>query len=560
MRLTGLGHASVLIETAHGIDPDRPVGQPGVLRLVVPVPRQLAAGLGRARAGRLPVRLATCTATTSTPSTCAGTSRKKATVLLPEFPTTELEDALRELGFTSFVTPASRRGRRARRAAGHDPVADLADRRPDRRLVAVGVRRRSSRCSTRTTRARPSWTSFTELGPIDALPACSSPARSGSRWSTSCRRGPSRRSARPKRERQFDRTLRYIEELRRAVRVPDRRAAVLPRRGAVGLQRHLRRRVEHLPRPDASTSTGCASKGHDEGRLLLPGTVAALDEPGCPVTHPYDPAPIFARQDEDRYLREMQARRMPEVEAAKATLGAPGDRHPRRAHRVVHAAAGRGRSHRRRHRRRRAVHLPRTPSAATSTSCIDFVAREVRPYAGEKVRYRFRTRRAYVEQLIARARDRLGQLAVPVVPVLGAAHRPVQRVRLRLLQVPVRGAAELRRGLVRRAERRRGRRDGHARRLGGAAPLPAPQGRPDAVRHGRRRRADLPDARLEVAADRRQVPHLGRPRHPQRTGRGRRAEPSAARPGNRTRSPKIVGVPQIAHDAVLRSAGAQAAG
>src|SRR5690349_23411705 len=32
---------------------------------------------------------------------------------------------------------------------------------------------------------------------------------------------------------------------------------------------------------------------------------------------------------------------------------------------------------------------------------IDFVAREVRAYAGEKVRYRFRTRRAYIEQQIA---------------------------------------------------------------------------------------------------------------------------------------------------------------
>jgi UDP-MurNAc hydroxylase len=31
---------------------------------------------------------------------------------------------------------------------------------------------------------------------------------------------------------------------------------------------------------------------------------------------------------------------------------------------------------------------------------IDFVARELRQYAGEKVRYRFRTRRAYLEQLV----------------------------------------------------------------------------------------------------------------------------------------------------------------
>ena len=31
---------------------------------------------------------------------------------------------------------------------------------------------------------------------------------------------------------------------------------------------------------------------------------------------------------------------------------------------------------------------------------LDFVTREVRPYADEKVRYRFQTQRAYLEQLI----------------------------------------------------------------------------------------------------------------------------------------------------------------
>ena len=41
-----------------GQHPVRPVGQPGLLRVVVPVPRQQPAGLGRARRLRLPVRLA----------------------------------------------------------------------------------------------------------------------------------------------------------------------------------------------------------------------------------------------------------------------------------------------------------------------------------------------------------------------------------------------------------------------------------------------------------------------------------------------------------------------
>ena len=48
------------------------------------------------------------------------------------------------------------RGVRARRRPeGHDPGADLADRRADRRLVAVGGVRRRPACSTRTTPARP---------------------------------------------------------------------------------------------------------------------------------------------------------------------------------------------------------------------------------------------------------------------------------------------------------------------------------------------------------------------------------------------------------------------
>ena len=129
---------------------------------------------------------------------------------------------------------------------------------------------------------------------------------------------------------------------------------------------------------------------------------------------------------------------------------------------------------------------------------VDFPGKEVRPYADEKVRYRFRTERALVEHLLHIDEVRLGQLAVPVLPLLRRPDRPVQRVRLRVLQVPVRGAAAVRRGLVRRARAHHRRRGHHARRLGRAAALPAPQGRPDPVRHRRRRHADLPAARLEV--------------------------------------------------------------
>ena len=64
-----------------------------------------------------------------------------------------------------------------------------------------------------------------------------------------------------KRDRQFDRTWRYIDDLKASLRVPDRRAAVLPRRRAVAVQRHLRRRGQHLPGP-----VRCSCDEYAQGR------------------------------------------------------------------------------------------------------------------------------------------------------------------------------------------------------------------------------------------------------------------------------------------------------
>ena len=96
--------------------------------------------------------------------------------------------------------------------------------------------------------ARPSdLTSFAELGQVDVHLL----QFSGAIWFPMVYDLPKRAKqalGATKRERQFDRTLRYIEDLKARLRDADRRAAVLPRRRALGLQRHLRRRVEHLPR------------------------------------------------------------------------------------------------------------------------------------------------------------------------------------------------------------------------------------------------------------------------------------------------------------------------
>ena len=105
---------------------------------------------------------------------------------------------------------------------------------------------------------------------------------------------------------------------------------------------------------------------------------------------------------------------------------------------------------------------------------------------------------------------RLEQLAVPVVPVPGVASGRVQRVRLQLLQVAVAGAdAAHRGGGATQAAPADGDRAGHrARRLGDAAPLPTPQRRSQRVRRGPRLRARVHAARLALRPRDRQMPDV----------------------------------------------------
>ena len=157
---------------------------------------------------------------------------------------------------------------------------------------------------------------------------------------------------------------------------------------------------------------------------------------------------------------------------------------------------------------------PRTPNAATSTS-----SRLRRPrgaaYAGEKVRYRFRTRRAYLEQLIHEHEiDWVNSLFLscrfsahrigPYNEFVYVFFKCLSEERLNYAEgwFAEQNAAEAAETITL---------DGWEH----AAPLPAPEGGPVPVRLDRRRRAHLPDARLEVAPRRRQVPHVCRPRHPQ---------------------------------------------
>jgi UDP-MurNAc hydroxylase len=323
---------------------------------------------------------------------------KSATVLLPAYPTSELEDALRECGFTSFVTPDS--GEvvevdglqvmiQALTSPTDGPIGDSSLWVSDGEQVVLNQND-----------ARPAELDlFKALGPVDGYLV----QFSGAIWFPMVYELPARAKqalGSTKRARQFDRTLRYIEELGARFVFPTAGPPCFLDEELWGFNDIFGDESNIFPDQTVYLSW-LGENGHDEGRLLLPGTVASLDEPDCPVVHPYDPVTIYASDEtKTAYLRDMQARRMPEVEAVKATWPHPEiDILAELTEWFTPLLA-------------EADHMAGGIDGGVRFTCedadrgdvdilLDFVARGVRPFAGEKVRYRFRTRRAYVEQLIA---------------------------------------------------------------------------------------------------------------------------------------------------------------
>src|SRR4029450_10143797 len=140
-------------------------------------------------------------------------------------------------------------------------------------------------------------------------------------------------------------------------------------------------------------------RGYDNGMILLPGSVAELTDDGCTVEHPVgDVGCFFAHKAE--HLRAYRARQRPVIEAEKATW-----RHPEidvfdalktriepllsestfLAERVGGPVL---------------LDLVGEDEEPSERLLIDFVARQLRRYADEEVRYQFTTKRILVEHLV----------------------------------------------------------------------------------------------------------------------------------------------------------------
>ena len=397
MQITGTGHASVLIETAHGSVLTDPWVNPAYFGSWFPFPDN--SQLDWDAVGQADYLFVSHLHRDHfDPEHLKRHVSKNTTVLLPSFPTSELEDALRECGFTSFIQPPNGEPMdvdglqvmiQSLTSPTDGPIGDSSLWLNDGRQILLNQND-----------ARPSsLEAVLELGPIDAYLV----QFSGAIWFPMVYELPARAKQAlglSKRERQFDRTLRYIEECGARFVFPTAGPPCFLDEELWGFNDIFGDESNIFP-DQVVYLDWLRTQGHQEGRLLLPGSVADVDAADCPVSHPYAPETIYASTEtKTAYLRDMQARRMPQVEAAKATWAHPElDILTELTEWFTPLLA-------------EADHMAGGIDGGVRLTCedtdrgdvdvlIDFVAREVRAYAGEKVRYRFRTRRAYVEQLIA---------------------------------------------------------------------------------------------------------------------------------------------------------------
>jgi hypothetical protein len=192
MRITGLGHAGMFIETTGGSILCDPVMGPSFFGSWFPFPDNR--GLDWERFGKADfLYISHRHRDHFDPALLERYVPKDIRVLLPEYPTDDLEVDLRRLGYDNIVYTQPGETRVSGRPEDHGDAAAGAERRPDRRLVAERRRRhREHPQPERLAPARPREAARRSRSPTRT--SRRSPARSGGRWSTTCRRTRSRTS------------------------------------------------------------------------------------------------------------------------------------------------------------------------------------------------------------------------------------------------------------------------------------------------------------------------------------------------------------------------------
>jgi UDP-MurNAc hydroxylase len=322
---------------------------------------------------------------------------KKATVLLPNYATSQLRDELEDLGFTKFIETVSNEVValdgglnimiQSLTAPNDGPIGDSS----------LWVEYDGIRVLNQND-ARPSDLDiFAELGHVHAHML----QFSGAIWYPMVYELPANAKTafgKQKRDRQFDRTWRYIDDLKASY--------VFPIAGPPCFLDDELWQFNDIHGDEGNIFPDqhvfmeeYAKVGGTNGVVLLPGSVSTLTTESCETDHPVDVDDFFAHKEQ--HLREYQARMRPVIEAQKETWKHPEiDVLKEMKRRIeplleesIYMAKGVGGPVR--------FDLVGYDGETVESVLIDFPNKEVRRSTGEeKVRYRFRTQRALVEHLL----------------------------------------------------------------------------------------------------------------------------------------------------------------
>jgi UDP-MurNAc hydroxylase len=318
MRVTGLGHAGLYIETRAGSVLCDPWVNPAFFGSWFPFPDNTDldwAHLGRAADY---LYISHLHRDHFDPENLRRNVRKDITVLLPAFATDELERELRGLGFTDFLrtrngTPVERDGLRimitALTGPGDGPIGDSALSLDDGGTVLLNQND-----------AHPlSIPAIREFGEVDAYFV----QFSGAIWYPMVYQLPEtakREFATRKRQDQFDRALAYIDAVQAKHVFPnagppcflDEELFEFNGTGREGESIFVDQRefLDQLARARPAVAA----------HLLLPGTVVEPKEELCDVLHRYSPQEIEGMFDNKReYLRDFAGRQRATLAAERAS-------------------------------------------------------------------------------------------------------------------------------------------------------------------------------------------------------------------------------------------------
>ncbi|MDQ3150914.1 MAG: (2Fe-2S)-binding protein, partial [Actinomycetota bacterium] len=395
MRVTGVGHAGLFIETHAGSVLCDPWVNPAFFGAWFPFPDN--SGLDWDRLGQADyLYVSHLHRDHFDAELLTRHVRRDTTVLLPDFPTDELERELAALGFTDFLrtesgVPTERDGLRimitSLTGPSDGPIGDSALSLDDGRTVLLNQND-----------AHPlDIEALREFGDVHAYFT----QFSGAIWWPMVYDLPDaakQEFARRKRIGQSDRALRYIDAVGAAHVFPTAGPPCFLDEDLFGLN-GLGVDGESIFTDQAQFLDELrAARPAVSAHLLLPGSVAEFDGPHATLTHEQhtqaEVRHIFT--DKAAYLRELQTRKQPELARERASRApVPDDLLGRlkdwwepllkRADNICEGVGG-----------------PVRLDVGDRAVVVDFGAREVRDYAGETCRYRLSTAADLIATNVAR--------------------------------------------------------------------------------------------------------------------------------------------------------------